>query len=548
MNKPTINQQKQCLSYIRFSSSKQHGNSSVDRQSPIAERVAKENGWIYRPDWNAKDLGVSAFKGDNVKTIRTIIQSVTDGKIPQGSVLVLESLDRATRMKLDDAQQLIRDVLKGGLEIYTDMNRRHLTAKSLNSITDVMLTAVELDAAHQYANRQSERATKGIDKQIKAIEKGEKIYIGGQMPSYIRGVENGKFVIDEERLKAVRHIFAEYQKGTSLFKIAIQLNTGGFITGLKRKKVNKWDRQTVRHILSNKAYTGDYSLRGTTYKNYLPIQVVSNKEFDVIQDKIKLNATRRGGSTSGNVNSIFNGVAKCSVCSSPMTAIISTDNGKRYSYYCCSSARYGKCKAKGFLKTLEYELDFCVTFLEKNPLDLIKKSDQKTLDNSSSLKAQLLDVEKKIESAIQLLDIGTGVDTIKAKLSSYKAVKTKIESELENESKSIQTAQNIPSAVATIKNLLGNFGAVNKEVKVPKYDLAFEFGKSEKKFDEAVKQCQALLKDNEIRKQLKAVIPQLVKRVDFNVQLGGYTITKHSGEISEFFEVDNPTMPKEESD
>ena len=215
-----------CFSYIRFSSSKQRDNSSVERQSPIAKRVADEHGWTYRKEWNAKDLGVSAFKGDNVKTIRAIIQSVKDGRIPQGSVLILESLDRATRLNLDDAQQLIRDVLKCGLEIYTDMNKRHLTAKSLNNVADVMLTAVELDAAFQYAHRQHERATKGIDKQVRAIEKGEQVYIGGQMPSYIRGVENGKFIIDGERLKVVRHIFSEYLRGTTMYRIAIQLNEG----------------------------------------------------------------------------------------------------------------------------------------------------------------------------------------------------------------------------------------------------------------------------------------------------------------------------------
>ncbi len=532
----TTQNTKDCFSYLRFSSPGQKGNSSVDRQSPIAETVAKEKGWNYRKEWNAKDLGVSAFKGDNVKTIEAIIQSVKDGKIPQGSVLILESLDRATRLELDAAQQLIRSILKSGLEIFTDMNKRHLTAKSLSSVTDVMLTAVELDAAYQYAYRQQQRAIKGIDKQVKTIEKGDKIYIGGQMPSYIRGVENGKFVIDEARLKVVRHIFAEYLLGTSMFQIAIQLNkgvaSGKFIAGLKRKSVNKWDRQTIKHILTNAAYTGDYSLRGVTYKNYLPVQVLSHKDFEIIQGKMKLNAKRRGGSASGNVNSIFNGTGKCSVCGSPMAAIISETKTKkrtiRYNYYGCSSARYSKCSAKGWLNTNKCELDFCMLFLQKNPLELISTTDQSSFDNTTLLKAELQDIEGKISNAIELLETGEGIAIIRAKIDKFKTEKKRVESELEKVSQTVQTSAKIPLAIADIKKLLGvmlNSKSGSKQ------------SKAADDFDKAAEQCEKILKDNEARKKIKLVIPSLVKQVNFDVVKGGYTVVKHNGEVSKFYQV-----------
>lgn len=118
---------KYCFSYIRFSSKKQELGSSLERQEPIAERVAKEKGWIYRPEFNATSLGVSAYKGDNKKKLESIAQAARDEKIPQGTVMVIETLDRATRLELDEAQQLIRSLLKSGLEIYTDLNKRHLT-------------------------------------------------------------------------------------------------------------------------------------------------------------------------------------------------------------------------------------------------------------------------------------------------------------------------------------------------------------------------------------------------------------------------------------
>src|SRR5262245_41576841 len=104
----SVNSAKVCFSYIRFSSKAQEGGSSLDRQSPIAEKVALEKGWIYRPDLNASDLGVSAYKGDNLKTITSIIEAVKSGKIPKQTVMVIEAFDRFSRADLDTAEDLLK--------------------------------------------------------------------------------------------------------------------------------------------------------------------------------------------------------------------------------------------------------------------------------------------------------------------------------------------------------------------------------------------------------------------------------------------------------
>jgi hypothetical protein len=107
-------QTKICFSYIRFSSEGQADGSSLDRESEIAPRVAREKGWTLREDLSAKDLGISAYKKLNLPMLRCLIDGVNHGQIPAGSVMIIEALDRLTRAELEEAYDLFRDILNIG--------------------------------------------------------------------------------------------------------------------------------------------------------------------------------------------------------------------------------------------------------------------------------------------------------------------------------------------------------------------------------------------------------------------------------------------------
>ena len=144
MNKSAIN--KICFSYIRFSSRIQAKGDSERRQGEIAPRVAKEKGWILREDLNAFDLGLSAFHRQNLGdkgSIPAIIAGVKSGKIPQGSVMIIEAFDRLTRTDIDESMPLLSELLQAGLEIYIDRTSRHLTRQSLNSQHIAILSYIQ---------------------------------------------------------------------------------------------------------------------------------------------------------------------------------------------------------------------------------------------------------------------------------------------------------------------------------------------------------------------------------------------------------------------
>jgi len=521
---------KYCFSYIRFSSKKQELGSSLERQEPIAERVAREKGWAYEPKFNAKNLGVSAYKGDNKKTLEIICQSALDGKIPQSSVMILEALDRATRLSLDEAQDLIKKILRSGLEIYTDTNKRHLTKESLNNVTDVIVTAVELDAAYQYSKKLSDRSNGGFKKLIKQAQAGEKVYFGGCMPSFIKGVKNGEFVIDEAKRKLVKRIFTEYLDGKSKNAICDDLNKdsldGKIPTALSNSTGTKWQGFTITSILRNKAYTGDFEYKGIVIPDYIP-SIVSKEDFKIVKYMLEKNAgSRRGGSPSGNINSIFNGSGKC-ICGSPMVCIISTRKSKKavhqYAYYVCSNARLKVCKkhTEGCLiNNADIETDFLMR-LRQSPAELIGKSHAPIKDNSLSIKADIAEQKSIIKNALLMLKKGIDTDTINTIIDEAQAEVEKLEKQLQDESVLRLNTNNISTNIEKLNDLMHMAEVANDDV---------EMGAIYTSIKEE-------LKHMETRKKLVKIIPTIIKEIKVNPIDNGYTIINHENKESKFFQV-----------
>src|SRR5262245_887480 len=101
------------FSYIRFSRKKQQKGESFRRQSEFAGEVCAENAWTLDQSLTLHDLGVSAFRGANAKfgALGCFLEAVRRGRVPKGSVLIIESIDRLSRNKVGEALQLFISIL-----------------------------------------------------------------------------------------------------------------------------------------------------------------------------------------------------------------------------------------------------------------------------------------------------------------------------------------------------------------------------------------------------------------------------------------------------
>jgi len=91
--------------------------------------------------------------------------------------------------------------------------------------------------------------------QLNAVQQG--YYGTGPAPyGYRRGAEGEKpLVVDDREAEVVRTIFREYLNTRSTGKVAGYLHSKGLYT----RKGNKWSRQAISIILSNRTYRGRVS-------------------------------------------------------------------------------------------------------------------------------------------------------------------------------------------------------------------------------------------------------------------------------------------------
>ena len=121
---------KKCYSYIRWSSDKQSGGSTLARQLKTAHEIADEQDLELV---EMIDSGISAFKGKNAKDgeLGRFIDAVENKLIPKDSWLVVENLDRLSREAILSAQRLFTTLLELGITVVTGMDKKIYSRKSV---------------------------------------------------------------------------------------------------------------------------------------------------------------------------------------------------------------------------------------------------------------------------------------------------------------------------------------------------------------------------------------------------------------------------------
>jgi DNA invertase Pin-like site-specific DNA recombinase len=119
-------------SYIRFSTTEQLKGDSLRRQLSQSKEYCQCNGFVLDVALTLRDMGVSAWRGRNVKhgALGAFLRAAETGQVKKGSVLIVESLDRISRQKPIDALALWLQILQAGVSIHTLNPKRQYSADS----------------------------------------------------------------------------------------------------------------------------------------------------------------------------------------------------------------------------------------------------------------------------------------------------------------------------------------------------------------------------------------------------------------------------------
>lgn len=302
--------------YIRVSTEDQarEGFSLPEQEERLREFCKFRNYKIYKV---YKDAGISA-KNDNRPAYQEMIQDVRDKNI---NVIVAFKLDRLTR-SVYDIEKLMTLVNKYECDIDCLADESNTTTSNGRMVMRIMTSVSQNEI-----EKCSERTKLGLYGAIKAG------HIPGVTPvGYDR--ENKQLKINPISSEIVKKIFDMYSHGKSHFNIQKVLNDEQALGK------SNWQDSSIRKILSNPIYKGDYILnKGTKneiyYENICPA-IISHDLWDLCQEQ--------GAKNSKNYirkeDYYFLQKLKCPTCGRIMGGkATQKPNGKSYYYYQCHDCK-----------------------------------------------------------------------------------------------------------------------------------------------------------------------------------------------------------------
>lgn len=347
---PLSDARPRAYSYLRFSTPEQMKGNSLHRQTTMAQDYARRHGLELDLDLTFHDMGVSAYRGQNAEAgkLAYFKEAVETGLVPQGSLLLVEQLDRVSRLVPRKALRVLEDIVDAGVSVVTLDNERVYTAESLNSDPmDLMVSILTFMRANEESATKSRRLKQAWETKRNMAAKKP---LTSRAPAWLSlNRETGTFEPVPERAEIIRRIFMMTLDGVGQHKIAEMLNREG-VKPWGRGKY--WQRSYIAKILANAAVVGtltphilDHDGGRKQRKALEPIEayypaVVSHETFaDVAALRATARAPTRGRHASAPISNILAGIAACPRCGDTMTRI---QKGKRSQpALVCRSAKAG---------------------------------------------------------------------------------------------------------------------------------------------------------------------------------------------------------------
>jgi len=144
--------------YARWSSLEQGKGSSLKRQTDICRSFCVEQGWEI--DLTLQDEGKSAYTGANISEgkLGELTKRVEQGLLREPTVLVVEQLDRISRLPPGQVIAWIQKVVGHGLTIATANDRLVLDSRKLEADPiGIISTVFNAFRAFQESKHKSDR-------------------------------------------------------------------------------------------------------------------------------------------------------------------------------------------------------------------------------------------------------------------------------------------------------------------------------------------------------------------------------------------------------
>ncbi|XQW86264.1 recombinase family protein [Thalassotalea piscium] len=436
------------ISYLRWSSGVQKFGDSERRQLKQASKWLEKNGYEVNEDYILTDDGKSAYYSENFSdngALGKFCNEVKLGKIPKGTVLIIEDFSRFSRAKVRLAQQRFLELINGGIRIYIAKDDTEYNEDNYDMV-NMFVSLAKMTAAREESERKSHHLTEFWDgarqKADSSSESNEyPVILPSNAPDWlkkIKGQDKQKYFQPiEERVTVIKRIFELADVGgddglglgsTIIVRVLESEGVKPF-KGEKGNTAKSFNDSYVLRLLKDQRLLGylqpflnpvdentgkrNRTPVGEPIANYFP-PIIDQKLFERVNFKIQQRKIYQGGKVSRKFTNLFTKIGKCSYCGSSMTLFTkrgSMAEGGRSAYLQCSegtklrkcgnrAVRYFDTFEKTIIKTLK-ELDLSSLFQKSSGIDNEKIAEKR--NEIYELQNKQKEIETKLENATDLL-------------------------------------------------------------------------------------------------------------------------------------------------
>ncbi|MDF5957773.1 recombinase family protein [Pseudomonas aeruginosa] len=179
-----------------------------------------------------RDEGLSAYHETHVKqgALGAFLRAIDAGRIPVGSVLIVEGLDRLSRAEPLLAQAQLGQIVSAGITVVTasdgrEYNRDGLKAEPMNLVYSLLV----MIRAHEESDTKSKRVKAAVRRQCEAWVAGSYRgrIVSGKDPQWLTwGGDSWQFI--PERVEAVRFALDAYRSGIGAARLVRLMHERGW--------------------------------------------------------------------------------------------------------------------------------------------------------------------------------------------------------------------------------------------------------------------------------------------------------------------------------
>lgn len=281
---------------------------------------------------------VSAYSGANTDAnagLGGFLAAAKDGKIDEGSLFVIETVDRVSRLDPEEAKLLFRQfkkckidiaIVKYGVTIEHD--------KKLDMGIDIFLTAI-MHLAYIESEQKSKRIRATFDLK-RQLEKEGGVRRTTVCPAWLQPTKDRKaFETKGDFYKTIQFIFKRKLEKIGAQRICVELNNKGIPSFTTIEKGGEtvprpWSKGMVEKYLKMRQVTGEFQPKTTSHdasgkredtplgdpiEKYYPV-IVSKDDFNKAQNSFR---KLKAGRVANNFSNLFAYITKCPTCGGTLT-------------------------------------------------------------------------------------------------------------------------------------------------------------------------------------------------------------------------------------